>query len=225
MQPRNRSKFKIQLLQRREVWLPTLQGWAVILFSFLLVFVMAIARIHPFLAITAPIPANILVVEGWLPDYAVEEAIAEYQRGSYEKLITTGTPISRGYYLAEYKNFAELTAATFLALGFDHNQLVAVPTPKVEKDRTYTSAMTLRQWLSASGLQVTGINLFSLGPHTRRSWLIFRQALAPQVPVGAIAVEPRAYDVQHWWRSSEGVRTVISEAIAYFYARFVSWKT
>lgn len=225
MQPRNRSKFKIQLLQRREVWFPTLQGWAVILSSFLLVLIMAIANIHPFLAVTATIPANILVVEGWLPDYAVEEAIAEYQRGSYEKLITTGTPLSRGYYLAEYKNFAELTAATFLALGFDSKQLVAVPTPKVEKDRTYTSAITLRQWLSASGLQVTGVNLFSLGTHTRRSWLIFRQTLAPQVPVGAIAVEPRAYDVKHWWRSSEGVRTVISEVIAYLYARFVDWKT
>ncbi|HEY9747510.1 MAG TPA: YdcF family protein, partial [Allocoleopsis sp.] len=138
------------MFQRQEVWLPTLPGWALMLSSFLLVLILAIANIHPFLAVTAPIPANILVVEGWLPDYAVEEAIAEYQRGSYEKLITTGTPLSRGYYLAEYKNFAELTAATFLALGFDRNQLIAVPTPKVEKDRTYTSAITLRQWLSAS---------------------------------------------------------------------------
>jgi len=218
---RNKSKFKIQLIQRQEVWLPTLQGWAAISLSLWRMLGLAIANIHPFLAVTAPIQANILVVEGWLPDYAVEEAIAEYQRGSYEKLITTGTPLSRGYYLAEYKNFAELTAATFRALGFDSKQLVAVPTPKVEKDRTYTSALTLREWLSASGLQVTGMNLFSWGPHTRRSWLIFRQALAPQVPVGAIAVEPRAYDAQHWWRSSEGVRTVISEVIAYLYARFV----
>ncbi|MBD2123346.1 ElyC/SanA/YdcF family protein [Trichocoleus sp. FACHB-262] len=225
MQPKNRLKFKIQLIQRREVWLPTLQGWAVIFLSLLMMLGWAIANIHPFLAVTAPIPANILVVEGWLPDYAVEEAIAEYQRGSYEKLITTGTPLSRGYYLAEYKNFAELTAATFLALGFDPKQLVAVPTPKAEKDRTYTSAITLRKWLSASGLRITGVNLFTLGTHTRRSWLVFRQALAPTVHVGAIAVEPRAYDVEHWWRSSEGVRTVISEVIAYLYARFVSWKT
>ena len=225
MQPRHRLKVKIQLIQRQEVWLPTLQGWAMILFSFLLVLIITIANIHPFLAVTTPIPANILVVEGWLPDYAVEEAIAEYQRGSYEKLITTGTPLSRGYYLAEYKNFAELTAATFRALGFDSKQLVAVPTPKVEKDRTYTSAVALREWLLASGLQVTGVNLFSWGPHTRRSWLIFRQTLAPQVPVGAIAVEPRAYDAKHWWRSSEGVRTVISELIAYLYARFFDWRT
>ncbi|MBW4488727.1 MAG: YdcF family protein [Trichocoleus desertorum ATA4-8-CV12] len=164
-------------------------------------------------------------MEGWLPDYAIEEAIAEYERGPYEKLITTGTPLSRGYYLAEYKNFAELTAATFLALGFDPNQLVAVPTPKVETDRTYTSAVTLQQWVSTSGLRVTGVNLFTLGTHARRSWLIFRQALAPSVPVGAIAVEPRAYEVKHWWRSSEGVRTVISEVIAYLYARLVSWKS
>ncbi len=218
-------KFKVHLIQRREVWSPTIPGWGVILGSLWLVLTLTIANIHPFLAVTAPISANILVVEGWLPDYAIKEAIAEYERGTYEKLITTGTPLSRGYYLAEYKNFAELTAATFLALGFDPNQLVAVPTPKVEKDRTYTSAVTLRQWVSTSGLRVKGVNLFTLGTHARRSWLVFRQALAPSVPVGAIAVEPRAYDVKHWWRSSEGVRTVISEAIAYLYARLVNWQS
>jgi DUF218 domain len=36
------------------------------------------------------IPANALVVEGWLPDYALPIAYEEYVKGSYDYIITTG---------------------------------------------------------------------------------------------------------------------------------------
>lgn len=217
-------KSKWHLWERREVWVLTASGWALLLGLAVLLGGTAIATVHPFLAVTQPMQAEILVVEGWLPDYAVKQAIAEFDRGGYQKLIVTGTPLSRGFYLAEYKNFAELTAATLRALGFNPSQLIAVPSAEVERDRTYHSALSLRQWLSQNQLQPQGINLYSLGTHSRRSWLIFRKTLAP-LPVGVIAVEPQSYEVQRWWQSSEGVRTVISEAIAYLYARLWNWQS
>ena len=36
---------------------------------------------------------------------------------------------------------------------------------------------------------------------------------------GIIAVEDQDYDSKRWWESSDGVRTVIGEMIAYVYAR------
>ncbi|HLO50708.1 MAG TPA: YdcF family protein [Kamptonema sp.] len=188
--------------------------------------ILIIENIYPFLAVNAPVvKADVLVVEGWLPDYAVESAIAEFKKFEYRQLITTGLPLSKGYYLAEYKNYAELTAATCIALGFDKDKLVAVPAPNVIKNRTLASAIALKDWLSTSNLKVKSIDVFTLGAHARRTWMLFKEVLSPEIEVGIIAAKPQDYDAETWWKSSEGFRTVTGEIIAYIYARFIDWET
>ena len=220
-----KPQIKISLIRRREVWAITWEGWVIAIASLIITMTFIITNIHPFLAVNAPIKADILVVEGWLPDYAVESAIAEFKKGGYRQLVTTGLPVSKGYYLAEYKNYAELTAATCIALGFDKDKVVAVPAPNVVKHRTAASAIALRDWLATSGLKVDSINLYSFGTHARRSWMVFKQVLNPEIKVGIIAAESQDYNPQEWWKSSEGFRTVTGEIIAYIYASFVDWKT
>jgi hypothetical protein len=61
--------------------------------------------------------------------------------------------------------------------------------------------------------------------HARRSWIVFKEVLNPEIKVGIIAAEPQDYNPQEWWKSSEGFRTVTGEIIAYIYARFVDWKS
>ena len=178
------------LICRRERWTLTWSGWGVFLLILTSCLVVSFNNLYSFLAVNAPLPqADLLVVEGWLPDYGIETAISEFEKNSYKKVVTTGLPLSIGFYLAEYKTYAELSAATFKALGFNSDKLVAVPGPKVIKDRTYHSAIALRDWLSNSELEVKSINLLSFGPHTRRSCLLFKEALEPKVKVGAIALD------------------------------------
>ncbi len=220
-----KHKVKISLIRRREMWAITWEGWVIAIVGLIIAMTLIITNIHPFLAVNAPIKADILVVEGWLPDYAVESAIAEFKKGGYRQLITTGLPVGKGYYLAEYKNYAELTAATCIALGFDKDKVVAVPAPSVLKHRTAASAIALREWLAASSLKVDSINLYSFGTHARRSWMVFKEVMKPEIEVGIIAAVPQDYNPQEWWKSSEGFRTVTGEIIAYIYARFVDWKT
>jgi len=218
-------KIKISLIRRREMWAITREGWVIAIMGLIIAMLLTITNIHHFLAVNAPIKADILVVEGWLPDYAIKSAIAEFKKGKYRQLITTGLPLSKGYYLAEYKNYAELAAATCIALGFDKDKVIAVPAASVVKHRTAASAIALRDWLAASALKVDSINLYSFGTHARRSWIIFKAVLNPDIKVGIIAAEAQDYNPQEWWKSSAGFRTVTGEIIAYIYARFVDWKT
>ena len=219
------NKFKIPLVEWKEKLTFTLQGW--ILISGLIIFLIIISflNIHSFLGVTSRLDADLLIVEGWMSDCAIKSAITEFNQGSYKKLITTGSVIGKGYYLSEYKSFAEISAATLIALGFDPDKLVAVPSPKVMKYRTAASAMAVQEWLASSNLKVNSINVYTLGTHARRSWMTYRKVFSPYVKVGVIALEPKSYDARRWWQSSAGVRTVISEAIAYFYARFIDWKS
>ena len=161
-----------------------------------------------------------LVVEGWLPDYAIEAAMAEFKSGEYKLLITLGAPLPRGAYLSEYKTCAELAAATLVALGFNPEQLQVVPGTSALEGRTHNAAMALKHHFANSDEpSIQSMNVFTLGPHARRTQLVFRKVFPTPMRVGIIGTKVLAYDECNWWKSSEGVRTVVGESIAYLYQR------
>ncbi|WGV28531.1 YdcF family protein [Halotia branconii] len=216
---------KLRLIKRQEIWMLTAQGWITFLAASISSIVFIFAHLYPFLAVTSPIKtADILVVDGWISDYALEQAAIEFKNNTYRQLITIGSPVDQGFYLAEYKNFAEIAAATFQKLGVPKEKIVTVVTPQVIKDRTHASAVTLRQWILNANLSIESINIFTSDAHARRSWIIYKNIFAPQIKVGIIAAAPPNYDANKWWSSSEGVRVIISETIAYIYALFFTAK-
>jgi hypothetical protein len=182
---------------------------------------LVIINIHAFLSKNDPVATEVLIVEGWLPDYAIEAAMEEFKNGGYKQLITVGAPLPRGFYLSEYNTFAELAAATLVALGFNPLQLQVVSTTYAPECRTQNAAMALKDyWASSDAPPIRSMNVFTLGPHARRTWLVFREVFPAPIQVGIIGTEVLAYDERSWWRSSEGVRTVVAESIAYLYRRF-----
>ena len=161
------------------------------------------------------------MVEGWAPDYALQAALAEARQYSYEKVFVTGGPIEWGAPLSQYKTYAELGTATLVALGISTNLVQAVPAPRVQQDRTYSCAVALKKWTNEHGIQLTRVNVLTVGPHARRSRLLFQKAFGKDLPIGVIAIPEPKYDMDHWWRSSNGFRAVTDEAIAYMYARLL----
>ena len=202
-------------------WGLTIKGWLIILLGIGLAIAFILLRLQSFLAYSEPIAADVLLVEGWLGDGAIDGAIVEFNRRQYQLIITTGLPLGRGEHLTEYKNFAKLSEATLITLGFDPDLIQPIPTPNVERDRTLASAISVKEWLVKSSLEVKGINVYSDDVHSRRTWLLFKKVFEPEIAVGAIAHPPLDYDAQFWWTSSEGFRTVLSETIAYIYAKFL----
>jgi uncharacterized SAM-binding protein YcdF (DUF218 family) len=209
------------LLCRRQCLVPTLRGWVLLALGFAALALLAARVLHPFLAVTDPVPGGVLVVEGWVPDYMLEAAIAEYKRDHYARLFVTGVPLQQGAPLSEYQNYAQLGAATLLKLGLSTNDVQAVPTGLTRRDRTYATALSLKSWWREHEMAPTKVNLVTGGPHARRSRLLFEKALGQGVTVGVIAIPANDYDERRWWNSSQGVRIVIGEALAYAYARLL----
>jgi hypothetical protein len=217
--------FNFRLLKRQEIWTLTLQGWLIFLITFGISIFVIITKLYPFLAVNDPIKsADVLVVEGWISDYALKKAVNEFKQGSYSQILTVGVPVDQGFYLAEYNNFAEISAATLHKMGIPKEKVRAISAPEVTINRTIASARALKQYIKDKNLQIDSINLLTSDAHARRSWLIFKNTLAPTIEVGIIAINPATYNSNKWWNSSQGVRTVMSEAIAYIYALFISWK-
>ncbi|MBI5817702.1 MAG: YdcF family protein [Verrucomicrobia bacterium] len=209
------------LLQRRECLVPTLRGWALMLVTAMTLAVIVVGNLHSFLTVTAPAAGEVLVVEGWAPDYLFEETVVEFKRHPYKKVYVTGGPLEQGSHLSEYKTYAELGATILLRMGLDRETVQAVPSSPVRQDRTHAAAVALNNWLRRHNAMPANLNVVSLGAHSRRSWLLFQKVFGGNTRVGIIAIEDRDYDPKHWYKTSLGVRLVTDEAIAYLYARFV----
>jgi hypothetical protein len=194
------------------------------LLVFALGFVIALVVLqgaHSFLAVTDRIPAETLIVEAWIPTYTLNQAASEFASGHYQRVLVvrpvyeTGDKYESGRYLGDYM------AATLVQCGVPRDSVDTLFCSVVEKDRTYHSALAAKHWLEQNGIAAKSIDVATLGPHARRSRLLYEKALGKDVKVGVIALKDLNYDPNHWWRSSEGVREVLGESIAYLYARFI----
>ncbi|MBI5690265.1 MAG: YdcF family protein [Verrucomicrobia bacterium] len=199
--------------------LPTGRGLAVLAVFCLAGALVAVRGVYPFLAVTERLGTEVLVVEGWVPDFALRAGWEEYRRGGYRELLLTGGPLERGSPLFAYGNHAEVARETLVRFGAAAEVLRAVPAPAVRKDRTYASALALRDWMRKQGRLPQAINVLTTDVHARRTRLLFERAFGSEVGIGIVATPDERFDAARWWRSSMGVRTVLDEVIGYVYAR------
>ena len=179
-----------------------------------------VAGLYPFLSPSHPATdSSVLVFEGWVADAPLEEALAWADAHGVKSIYLTGGPITTGSWLAPWGTYAEMTAARLEALGVaDRYEVRVFSAPETRKDRTFISAVALRD---ALGTNIpSSMTLASEGPHIRRSALLFRRAFGGKTRIGTLALTPTDFDRSDWWHSSAGVRTVLSEAIAFPYALF-----
>jgi len=196
----------LNLVKRKELWVPTCWGWVLIVFT---AFVMAagyMRNIHSFLSLSEPVQAQILAVEEWIPVPALESAASEFKGHGYIRLVVLG----------DEKRWV---VPILKEAGVDERRIVKVPSRPVLKDRTFALAVALRDWLLASGMSGKAINVYTLGAHARRSAQLFRKALGPDFTVGIISCPDPYYDPNQWWESTEGFKTVIDETFAYIYTQ------
>jgi hypothetical protein len=217
------------LFRRRHVWLPTL--WGTLLLSALAAALATFALRHlgSYLAVDAPAAgrdgggARTLVVEGWLDDDALDDAIAVVARGRYERVVTSGGPIESWREGPAWPDYAERAADYLRRHGVSRVPVTAAPAPKSAQDRSFLSAVVVRDWLRRQGGGVDAIDLFSAGVHARRSRLVYRLAFGPDVEVGVFAARPRRYPLERWWATSDGAKSVLDEAIGLAWTSCCFW--
>lgn len=216
----NPKKPFLGLLQRRQCIVPTWRGWLLLLLGIGLTGLFIVRNLYGFLAVNDPLPGDILVIEGWSPDNVIEGAAEDFRKAQYKRVCLTGGPIDFGNAMREHRTYAEYAKAMCVKLGLPAEVLHAIPAPGVEKDRSYASALALRQWLRENAATDAKINIAGNGAHSRRTRLIYEKALGTGVRIGISNEPERTFDPKRWWASSQGFRIVMDETIAYTYARF-----
>jgi uncharacterized SAM-binding protein YcdF (DUF218 family) len=217
--PESRKLFG--LFTRKERWGLSWRGWLILFAATLLTSSIFVLRVCPFLAVTDRVDTDVLVVEGWVHEYAIRAALSEFKGDSYQRVFTTGGPVNGlGRYINDYQTSASVGAELLKKYGLADEFLQMVPSRVVTRDRTYGSAVALRNWFREHNVPVHSVNVVTEDVHARRTRLLFQAALGKNINVGIIAVPNPDYDAKHWWRSSQGMKDVFDEWFAYLYARF-----
>lgn len=214
--------IKFRLLSTKVRTRPTIMGKLLIFFVLIIIIFFIFKGLNKFLSITEPVQSKVLAVEGFLPDYTLKDLMIEFYQGDYEIMIIIGKPIGQGNYIIGYMTSADLMKTSLMKMGMDTSKIINISIPEtVFRDRTYNTGLLLWDWLQKNKYETKTVNVFTLGCHARRSLLLFEQALGSDYEVGIIAGNDKNYDRKKWWKSSEGFRTVLNEALAYFYAKFL----
>jgi uncharacterized SAM-binding protein YcdF (DUF218 family) len=169
-----------------------------------------------YLAKTHRSHADVLVVEGWIGRAGLRAAVDEFERGGYRYLIATGG-LTSGRWEDQPESYAEMAARELVRLGLPKERLLAAPSEKTEKCRTFESAVAVRRTLHAANIKPEGINVFTFGPHARRSAMVFTKVNIDVQKIGVIGWCPPEYRTERWWQSSERSRELLDETVGYLY--------
>jgi hypothetical protein len=207
---------RLSFVKRRQVWLPTFAGWLLLIALVGAACVLAGSMVHPFLAPNDAAPgARLLVVEGWLDKDALDQAVVVFREGQYQSIVTTGGPIERVSESTEGSSYANLAASYLTRHGLENVDIMVVPVPASAQDRTFLSAVELRNRVKMNGLMIDSLDVLSAGAHGRRTQMLYRLAFGPNVVIGILSARVKGYDERRWWRTSAGFKSVLSEMIAF----------
>lgn len=203
----------LRLVRRREVPVPTIAGWLLLAGIAAALGLAAVRGIYPFLAPSAPVGGGVLVVEGWGGAPVFDEAAARFATGRYERIATTGGSLEPDVFVTLASNWADVARIALEKRGVDPARIDAVSTPPSAQNRTFLSAVMLRERLAELGRPPSRLDVVTLGPHARRTRRLYRLAFGDAVEVGVVAAPPHRYAPERWWSTSEGTRTLLTEAI------------
>ena len=99
------------ILTRKERWGLSWRGRLIVVLLGFSTAVLLLLNAEPFLAETHRVNSDMLVVEGWIHEYAIRAAVEEFRRGSYQRVFTTGGPVvGNGGYVNDYQTSASVGA-------------------------------------------------------------------------------------------------------------------
>jgi hypothetical protein len=180
--------------------------------------ILGLTWVHNFLAVTRPVETDVLVLEGWLFDYMLDAAAREINSGGYTQVLITGfeTAVPEKQEYQGLMSSSESCKAKLIARGVNAAIIHAISAPRTINHHTFHMAAAIKDWLTSH--QIRAVNVYTGGPHARKSLVMFQKILGKDVRVGVISSRIRHYDPDRWWASERGIKVTLRYLAGYFYA-------
>ncbi len=190
-------------------------------YTLVLLGVLLFFGLHPFLALSRPVKANLMVIEGWIPDRALNYAIKLFKDKQYRWIVTNGGKIIPPRTATPDATYAEQAKKMLILNGISPQKVFAVKTRRINGSKTYSAARATVAWVTKYKAGINAINVLSLDAHARKSYVLYKKAAGDKLNVGVISIPPVAYQSDCWFFSLYGIRFVLKNLVGYLYALFL----
>jgi hypothetical protein len=165
-----------------------------------------------FFSLTRRLPAEALVADGWIGRDGIRAAGEEFKLGGYEYIVVTGDMTEEQ---RDHSDNAVSAEQELIGLGIPKDRIITAPSSHVAHQRTFVSVAAAWKALENKGVRPKVLNVFTLGPHARRSRLLYAKVFGPATQVGVIAFVPPEYEVEPWWLSKQRTLCLLKELVGY----------
>src|SRR5260370_41433001 len=136
-------------VQRVANWSPTLLGaFAIVLLVFPGIWLCIYGE--SFFSLTHRLPAEVLVVEGWIGNDGLRNAAVEFERGAYQYIVATGGQTEDR---RSPSNYADLAGQELTRLGVPQGNIIIAPTAEIGHKRTFKSAVAAWRALQVNAIR------------------------------------------------------------------------
>jgi DUF218 domain len=210
--------MRLRLVQRRTIWFPTWLGLFCLAVLFAIPLVWWCFCGESFLSLTDRLPAEVLVVEGWIGGNGVRAAATEFRSGGYQYVVATGGQCDddKGWKDPGW-SYAQGAANELGRAGIPREKIILARAENTERARTFESAVSVFQTLESLTIKPASINVFTWGPHARRSRLVYAKVYTNRARIGVISWLPATRPVEAWWQSSEQAKEFLTESVGYLF--------
>ena len=164
--------------------------------------------LYSFLSPNKPIIAEVLVVEGWLSECMLKDAAEEYLQGNYFYCLISG------------KRDVSLRSPVkaLIRYGIDSSAIKFTEAKMKKGYNTFYMAHAALEWFQTNDPKISKINVFTAGPHSRKSWIIFKRVFGKGCEIGVLSANLESCNTLLWWKSKRGFYYLLKYGLGYLYA-------
>jgi hypothetical protein len=107
-----------------------------------------------------------------------------------------------------------------IAYGIADSLIIPIQADTMNKSRTYSTALAVKDYLHRSGIDCPAIMVMSHGVHARRTYISYRKAFGKGSRIGIIASEDIEIRKDNWFKTSAGRKKIFREISGVLYASF-----
>lgn len=212
-----RTAFFMLFFRKKTVYFPTPLTLISSLLFLIFITWFGLKNMAFYLSEQSRVNSDVLAVEGWQQEDALVQAYEEFVNGKYKLVITTGGPEAKNF-SDKFDSYAEQATFHLESLGIPSKKIVTIATPASAQTRTFLSAVYVRNWIQSSNSNVSSFNIITTGVHSRRTHYLYEQAFeGTGIDIGVLSVQPSDYQLDSWWQTSIGAKTVITEFIGWLH--------
>jgi hypothetical protein len=119
----------------------------------------------------------------------------------------------------DFDNYAEEAKEILKSFGIPDSMIIPLPTPEVERFKTYSSTVIVNNWLNKTDPHAKTVTLFTQSVHARRSYMCYKKTVGKNRKIGVFATRHRSFDWYNWYIRKMGLYHVFKESAGIVYMK------